>query len=97
MFKSLYTKLAVALLGLFCLLGILIFISTQMALDMYRQEVVQKLNRDLAGQIVREKLLSKDETINREGLREVFDMLMVVNPIIEVYLLNPAGEKKHFL
>lgn len=92
MFKSLYTKLAVALLGLFCLLGILIFISTQMALDMYRQEVVQKLNKDLAGKIVKEKLLGKDDTISEEGLQDVFDMLMVVNPIIEVYLLDPAGK-----
>ena len=92
MLKSLYSKLAVALLGLFCLLGISIVILTQIASDMYQQEAVQKLNRDLARQIVAQKILMQDHRINKEGLEEIFDMLMVVNPGIEVYLLNPGGK-----
>ena len=88
MIKSLYSKLAIALLGLFCLLGVSIVILTQVASDMYQQEVVQKLNRDLAGQIAAQKTLMQDHQINREGLKEVFHMLMVVNPSIEVYLLD---------
>jgi len=91
MVKSLYSKLAIALLGLFCLLGVSIVILTQFASDMYQQEVIQKLNRNLAKQIVAQKILMTDYQINREGLKEIFDMLMVVNPGIEVYLLNPAG------
>jgi signal transduction histidine kinase len=91
MIKSLYSKLAIALLGLFCLLGISIVILTQVASDMYQQEVVQKLNRDLAGQIAAQKNLMQDHQINREGLKEIFHMLMVVNPSIEVYLLAPDG------
>ena len=55
MVKSLYTKLAIVLLLLFCLLGVTILIVTQFASDMYEQEVVQKLNRDLAKQIVARK------------------------------------------
>jgi signal transduction histidine kinase len=92
MVKSLYTKLAIALLVLFCLLGISIFIVTQFASDMYQQEVVQKLNRNLAKQIVAKKILMRDHQINQKGLKEIFDMLMVVNPGIEVYLLNPTGK-----
>jgi len=92
MVKSLYSKLAIALLGLFCLLGISILILTQVASDMYQQEAVQKLNRDLARQIVAQKNLMQDHQISREGLKEIFDMLMVVNPSIEVYLLNPGGD-----
>ncbi len=91
MFRSLYSKLAIALLGLFCLLGISIVILTQFASDMYQQEVIQKLNRNLARQIVAQKILMTDHQINQKGLKEIFDMLMVVNPGIEVYLLNPAG------
>ena len=91
MHKSLYSKLAVALLGLFCLLGISIVILTQFASDMYQQEAVQKLNRNLARQIVAQKILMQDHQINQKGLKEIFDMLMVVNPGIEVYLLDPAG------
>ena len=92
MFKSLYSKLALALLALFCLLGVSIVILTQVASDMYQQEVVQKLNRDLAGQIAAQKNLMQDHQINREGLKEIFHMLMVVNPSIEVYLLDPGGD-----
>ena len=92
MFKSLYSKLALVLLALFCLLGISIVVLTQVAADMYQQEAVQKLNRDLARQIVAQKILIEDHQINRQGLKEIFHMLMVVNPSIEVYLLNPDGD-----
>ena len=91
MVKSLYSKLAIALLGLFCLLGVSIVILTQVASDMYQQEVVQKLNRDLARQIAAQKNLMQDHQINQKGLKEIFHMLMVVNPSIEVYLLDPGG------
>ena len=92
MVKSLYTKLAIVLLVLFCLLGITILIVTQFASDMYQQEIVQKLNRDLAKQIVAQKILIENNRISEKGLKDVFNMLMVVNPSIEIYLLNPAGE-----
>jgi signal transduction histidine kinase len=92
MIKSLYSKLAIALLALFFLLGSLIVIVTLFASDMYQQEVIQKLNRNLAKQIVAQKILMRDYRVNTEGLKEIFDMLMVVNPGIEVYLLNPAGD-----
>ena len=92
MVKSLYTKLAIALLLLFVLLGVTILIVTQFASDMYHQEVVQKLNRDLAKQIVAQKNLMDDNQISEKGLKDVFNMLMVVNPSIEIYLLNPTGK-----
>jgi signal transduction histidine kinase len=92
MIKSLYTKLAIAFLVLFCLLGISILIVTQFASDMYQQEVVQKLNRNLAKQIVVQKILIENDRISEKGLKDVFDMLMVVNPNIEIYLLDPAGK-----
>ncbi|MEJ2729626.1 MAG: ATP-binding protein [Deltaproteobacteria bacterium] len=92
MVKSLYTKLAIVLLALFCLLGVTILIVTQFASDMYQQEVVQKLNKDLAKQIVAQKMLMEDNRINEKGLKDVFHMLMVVNPSIEIYLLDPAGK-----
>ena len=91
MVKSLYTKLAIVLLLLFCLLGVTILMVTQFASEMYQQEVVQKLNRDLAKQIVAQKILIEDNQISEKGLKDVFHMLMVVNPNIEIYLLDPTG------
>ena len=92
MVKSLYSKLAFALLALFSLLGISLFILTQLTSDMYQQEAIQKLNRDLARQIVAQKILIEDHRVNQQELKEIFNMLMVVNPGIEVYLLNPDGK-----
>ena len=91
MLKSLYLKLALALFGLFFVLGIFIVLLTQFVSDMYQQEVMQKLNRNLAQKIVAQQILIQDDRINLPGLKKTFDMIMVVNPSIEVYLLDPFG------
>lgn len=92
MFTSLYSKLAVVVLVLFSLVAILMVALIIYATGMYHQEVDQKLNIDLAENIVKEKLLIKDGTINREALEDIFHMLMVINPSIELYLLDPQGK-----
>jgi len=51
----------------------------------------QKMNRDLAAHIVAEHRLIGNDGVNRPALQEVFHYMMVVNPAIEVYLLDPAG------
>ncbi len=91
MFKSLYSKLAAVLLVLFALVGLSLVAVTLFSAEMYQQEVDQKLNRELAAHIVNEKLLLKDNRINQKALKEIFHMLMVINPSIEIYLLDPAG------
>lgn len=89
--RSLYGKLALVLLGLFLLIGTTFVIVSVYSNDMYQQEVTQKLNYALARLIVSEKLIMQDNRINEDALREVFHMLMVINPSIEVYLLDPGG------
>jgi signal transduction histidine kinase len=91
MFRSLYSKLAAVLTGLFCLVGLSFVVLTMFSTEMYQQEVNQKLNGELAEHIVKEKLLMQDRHINQDALKEVFHMLMVINPSIEVYLLDPEG------
>jgi signal transduction histidine kinase len=91
MFRSLYSKLAAVLTGLFCLVGLSFVVVTMFATEMYQQEVNQKLNSGLAEHIVNEKLLMQDKHINEVALKELFHMLMVINPSIEVYLLDPQG------
>ena len=91
MFKSLYSKLAAVLAGLFFLVGLCFVVVTVFSTGMYHQEINQKLNARLAEQIVHDKLLMKDGRINRKALNEIFHMLMVINPAIEIYLLDPQG------
>ena len=91
MFRSLYSKLAAVLLGLFAIVGMLAIGVTVFSTEMYQQEVNQKLNRTLAEHIVAEKTLIRDKLVNQQALEEVFHMLMVINPSIELYLLDPSG------
>jgi signal transduction histidine kinase len=58
---------------------------------LYFQEVNQKLNRTLAQNLASETNLMKDGRVNEKALKDIFNMLMVVNPNIEVYLLDPNG------
>ena len=92
MFRNLYCKLAAVLFGLFCLIGVLYILLTLYTTRMYFQEVNQKLNRTLAQNLVLEKILMKDGRVNEKALRDIFQMMMVVNPNIEVYLLDPKGD-----
>jgi signal transduction histidine kinase len=91
MLRSLYAKLSMVLLGLFFLIGISFVLISVFSTEKYQQEVNQKLNRELAGLIVAEKIILQDNRINQEALKEIFHMLMVINPSIEIYLLDPAG------
>lgn len=89
--RSLYGKLALVLLGLFLLVGTAFVFVSVYSNDMYQQEVNQKLNYTLAKLIVSEKIIMQNDRVNEEALREIFHMLMVVNPAIEVYLVDPRG------
>lgn len=91
MFNSLYSKIAAGLAGLFFVTGLIFISITVFSTDMYQQEVNQKLNNNLAKQIVKEKLLMAEGRVNNEALKEIFHMLMVVNPGIEIYLLDTQG------
>ena len=91
MFKDLYTRLAAVLLGLFLLIGVLYILLTLYTTRLYFQEVNQRLNRILAQHLVSEKILMKDGQVDEAALKNIFHMLMVVNPVIEVYLLDTNG------
>ncbi len=92
MLKSLYAKLAFVLLGLFAVVGALLIVVCVYSTEMYQQEVTQKLNRTLAELIVSEKIVMKDSLVNEAALKDIFSTLMVINPSIEVYLLDPMGK-----
>ncbi len=91
MFRSLYAKLAFALLGLLALVGGLLVVVSVTSTELYQQEANQKLNRTLAELIVSQKDLMRDGTVNGAAVKDIFSMLMTVNPSIEVYLLDGRG------
>ena len=91
MFNSLYAKIAAGLSALFLVVGLIFIGVTVFATDMYQQEVNQKLNTGLARQIVKERILMEDGRVNQAALKDIFHMLMVINPGIEIYLLDVEG------
>ncbi len=96
MFKSLFAKLTLTLLLLFSLLSVLTITVTFFATDYYQQEVMQKLNGEIASHIVKESDILKDGKINHSALRQLFRSLMVLNPNLEIYLLDHEGEILEF-
>lgn len=58
---------------------------------MHELEVVQGLSRDLAQGIARDAQLTDANGLMPGAVRKLFSQLMVVNPSVEVYLLEPDG------
>lgn len=58
---------------------------------MHALEVVQGLSRDLAASIARDGQLTDANGLMPGAVRDLFSRLMVVNPSVEVYLLEPDG------
>lgn len=58
---------------------------------MHEQEVIQGLSRDLAESIARDAQLTDANGLMPGAVRTLFNQLMMVNPSVEVYLLEPDG------
>lgn len=92
MVRTLYGKLALVLFALMFLIGLFTLWVMTVSGERYRQEADQKLGADLAAHIVASHApLMADGGVNQGPLKEVFHGLMVVNPSIEVYLLDADG------
>lgn len=92
MFKTLYGKIALILLGLFLAIGLLNIFQTLLTTKLYIQEVDQRLNRNLSDYLASERIFFQDGQANVRALKESFENLMHINPNIELYLLDPKGK-----
>jgi signal transduction histidine kinase len=92
MLRSLYSRLALALIVLLGLLGVLVAVLVQHFATRYQQEVSQTMNRDLAMYIAEEHRLFRGENLNSRAVEKLFHEVMVVNPAVEVYLLDASGK-----
>ncbi len=92
MFKTLSAKLSAVLLGLLCLIGALYIGFTLFSTQLYLHEVNQQVNRTLAQHLVSENSLMEGSHINKSALEQLFQMLMMINPGIEIYLLDTHGQ-----
>jgi signal transduction histidine kinase len=92
MFNTLYSKLSAVLFGLVLIIGFLFFQLVSYSTEMYQHEATQKLNATLADHIADDVVLLNDGEVNHDALKKLFHMSMVINPNIEIYLLDASGK-----
>jgi len=89
---SLYRRIALTFAGLTLLFGSLCGGLDWLAARNHQQEIVQRLSAGLAKHIAEHWPLFKGTEVDRAAVKELFHMLMVVNPSVEFYLLDPQGK-----
>ena len=91
-FTSLYSRIAFTFAILILLFGGLCGGLDWYAAKNHQQEIIQRLSRGLAEHIAASwPLLSQTNQLNELAVKELFHWMMVVNPSIEVYLLDTNG------
>ena len=89
--NTLYGKLVLVLLALLLFIATIGIVFALYIGQQHNQEISQRLSRNLAANLVKEDVLLVNGEINEKALEHVFHTLMVVNPRIEVYLLDLEG------
>ena len=91
-FNRLYMQVsAIFLVVLVLFTAITLYISVHSA-NKYSIEVNQRLNRELAANTVDVlKPLIKDRIDSEEAIKDIMHSMMLINPIVEVYLLDTQG------
>lgn len=92
MFRTVYGRVVTVLVAVFVAMFLVFVGVTFISTRLYQDEVMQRLNLDLADHILKEELPIKDGRVDRDALEEVFHMMMVINPSIELYCLDPDGK-----
>ena len=88
---TLYGKLVAALFALVTLISLIYVVLTVTTTRLYLQEVNQKLNQMLAANIVAETPLLQGGKVNHAAFEGLFHSLMVINPSIELYVIDAEG------
>ncbi|MGI9284865.1 MAG: ATP-binding protein [Pseudomonadales bacterium] len=91
-FSKLYSKLALAMLLLFMLLGIVLVYISNRTSELYSLEITQRINRDIAQHAAEDMPLFTNGEVNVKALKELAHHVMFINPIVEVYLLDVDGK-----
>ncbi|HOY22689.1 MAG TPA: HAMP domain-containing sensor histidine kinase [Cellvibrio sp.] len=92
LFSGLCARLALAFVALFFLVGFAFFALTNWSNNRYYQEITQHLNKSLAMYIAQREPLIRHGVVNERAMKELGALVMVVNPIVEVYLLDTQGK-----
>jgi signal transduction histidine kinase len=88
---TLFARLSLALLGIMLLSGAGFFLVEQFALRNYHEEITQRLNASIAMYVTDERQLISAGQVNTAALEQLGQQAMIINPTVEVYLLDTEG------
>jgi signal transduction histidine kinase len=89
--NTLFARLGIALLLVVGLLGGGFFVLEQFSTRHYYEEITQRLNASIAMYVTDEMQLIEDGQVNDEALELLAQRAMIINPTVEVYLLDARG------
>jgi signal transduction histidine kinase len=91
-FSSLYWKIAAVFLFALIIISVVYIYIAAFTAEMYFQEASQRLNEEVAKHIAEENQFFVKGKTNEDALKKIFHDIMVINPSIEVYLLDTNGK-----
>lgn len=89
--NSLFARLTFALLLIVGALGVGFFFLARYATDNYYEELTQRLNGPIAMYVTGEHQLIRDGAVDFAALENLAHQAMIINPTVEIYLLDPQG------
>ncbi len=89
---TLYGKLTVAFLLLVTILGAWLLYLSHSTSERYSQEVMQRLNQSVAMYVTDQQTLINDGIVDEIGVAELASRAMILNPSLEIYIIDPAGK-----
>ncbi|MEC9387847.1 MAG: sensor histidine kinase, partial [Pseudomonadota bacterium] len=78
--RTLYARLAIGLFLLLLVVGGLFTLLSLASVREYSAAVNQQLNRNLAQNLVSDRNLVTDGQLNRDALKQLFELYMTINP-----------------
>lgn len=90
--RTLFARLALALVVLLAGIGLMYTVLSATLTRHYQQVFLQQLNRELAQNLIADRQLVNAGAIDQGALGETFHHYMVVNPSIEIYLVDLQGK-----
>lgn len=89
--NTLFTRLSLALLTIVIVTGGALFFVNLLSSRNYHEEITQRLNESIAMYVTGQSQLIEDGVVNHQALATLAEQAMVINPTVEVYLLDAEG------
>ena len=90
--NKLFWKISATLMALLVVLGLAYVLISGYIGNQYMQETHQRLYGSLAESVLKELKPYTKGQVNETDIKDIMHSTMIMNPIAEVYLLDPAGK-----